>query len=40
MVQIDVEKNEIMESPPEKFGELWLRFQDGCFTKSGNFNIC
>jgi len=26
MVQIDVEKNEIVELPPKNYGDLWLRF--------------
>ena len=39
MVQIDVEKNEIVELPPQKFGDLWLRFQEGYFTKNSNFSI-
>jgi len=34
MVQIDVEKNEIVELPAKKFGESWLRFQEGYFTKT------
>jgi len=39
MYQVDVEKNEIVELPPKKFGDLWLRFQKRYFTKNGNFSI-
>lgn len=39
MVQVDVEKNEIVELPPKNYGDLWLRFQDGYFTKNGYFSI-
>jgi|GEM_PF-5686215 len=40
MYQLDVEKNEIVELSPKKFGDLWFRFQEGCFTENGHFNIC